>query len=577
MTLSYFNNEENNKSFEYSNFIKSVRFTSFCWWFFSLILAGLLAWFGQKSEVNEDGLSYIEMASEAWHHGPGNLINGYWSPGYPALISCFFLVFHPSPLTEINLVHVLNYFIFIFTLLAFTFFFKNLLIKIEPKKIEKNTIILFASFSFSVFLWFELNFIGLTLETPDLLVSGFVFLYAGFCLKLSSPNTNWKTYAIFGILLGLGYYAKTVLLIFGIALIVLLFIFPSDIKNFRKKLLLTVILFGIISLPLIIAFSLKVGHFSTCEVGPLNYYWYVHNHDDNFISTFTKPIDPLYGFLSNPPKLIFKKPITLEFSKPITGTYPLWYDPSYWCSGVKNHFELGRQMSTLSDNLNFDFYLLTHYFWLFTGVITLIALNHFKKKTSIITNATLWLLIWPVTAMAIYALVHTEKRFLPAFFILFWLVFYHHFISVVIKPLSTIVLWIVLIATITAMIFILSSRVFPLMQQMNQPHYRPEYEIMADVLTKIGLKPGDKIASIGPDSNYFFAHVDGLHIAVQITDDNDYWNLDSEKRRNLLESLKSYGIKAITSINKPPQITEGDWQHFSLGQNFDQFNVLLLK
>lgn len=36
--------------------------------------------------MNPDGLSYLDMASEAVIGGPSKLVNTYWSPGYSAFI-----------------------------------------------------------------------------------------------------------------------------------------------------------------------------------------------------------------------------------------------------------------------------------------------------------------------------------------------------------------------------------------------------------------------------------------------------------------------------------------------------------
>ncbi len=33
------------------------------------------------------------------------------------------------------------------------------------------------------------------------------------------------------------------------------------------------------------------------------------------------------------------KPELLEFAEPVSGTFPLWYDPAYWYAGVKAKFD----------------------------------------------------------------------------------------------------------------------------------------------------------------------------------------------------------------------------------------------
>jgi hypothetical protein len=68
------------------------------WWILGLVLA----WAG-RGAMNPDGLSYLDIASQAVQIGPSALISTYWSPGYPALISLALLVVRPSPQSEFAL------------------------------------------------------------------------------------------------------------------------------------------------------------------------------------------------------------------------------------------------------------------------------------------------------------------------------------------------------------------------------------------------------------------------------------------------------------------------------------------
>jgi hypothetical protein len=64
------------------------------------------------------------MASEALHGGPAKLVNGLWSPGYPALISIALFIFHPHPSQEFPLMHLVNFVIFALALWAFSAFLR---------------------------------------------------------------------------------------------------------------------------------------------------------------------------------------------------------------------------------------------------------------------------------------------------------------------------------------------------------------------------------------------------------------------------------------------------------------------
>jgi hypothetical protein len=75
-----------------------------------------------------DCLSYLEIGSEAAKHGPAELINGYWSPGLPALIAIVFVLFRPSAGMEVPVAHVAMFVGFVLMLAAFTAFLKQWLI-----------------------------------------------------------------------------------------------------------------------------------------------------------------------------------------------------------------------------------------------------------------------------------------------------------------------------------------------------------------------------------------------------------------------------------------------------------------
>src|ERR1039458_10094234 len=72
--------------------LRSVYF----WWALCLFCAGVHGWANRHS-MNPDGLSYLDMASRSLRDGPQNLVNGYWSPLYPALIGLGLFVLRPSP------------------------------------------------------------------------------------------------------------------------------------------------------------------------------------------------------------------------------------------------------------------------------------------------------------------------------------------------------------------------------------------------------------------------------------------------------------------------------------------------
>src|ERR1700730_11004596 len=86
-----------------------------------------VAW-NARTFISSDGLSYLEMAVNTNRLCPEYLLtNGSWSPGYPALLAVVLKLAHPSPVSELVVVHSLDWAICAATYFCFTYFFMNLL------------------------------------------------------------------------------------------------------------------------------------------------------------------------------------------------------------------------------------------------------------------------------------------------------------------------------------------------------------------------------------------------------------------------------------------------------------------
>src|ERR1700681_4258127 len=217
------------------------RFLSsiYLWWAIGLLWAGIQAWSNRYS-MNPDGMSYLDIASETLRSGPHNLVNGHWSPLYPAVISLVFLIFRPSPALEFPAVHLLNFFLFAAVLGCFTFFVKFWLASSrnsgqnDDEKPEYK-----IPFCFGIFLSFTMEFTTVSEVSPDLCMTGMLLLAAGMCCRISLLGSSWTSWGVLGGILGLGYYTKSPLFVLGLILLAILFIWPPS-RNFTR----TRILFG---------------------------------------------------------------------------------------------------------------------------------------------------------------------------------------------------------------------------------------------------------------------------------------------------------------------------------------------
>jgi hypothetical protein len=500
-------------------------------WRAALVLACLLwgassAWTNRHT-MNADGMSYIDMASAALRDGPGSLVNGYWSPLYPALLSVAFFVFRPSPALEFPLVHFVNFLIFVFVLLCFAFFVKSWLAVERDENQEESPCLI--PFAFGVFLWFTIEFIPLSSPTPDLCVAAIVFVAAGVgCRLLLTPNP--KHFAALGAILGFGYYAKAAMFPLGLLLLAALFLWPPP--ESRKKALLSGLVFLIVAAPWVAVMSSRAGHLSIGEAGPLNYAWYVNG--------FPQPARP-GGGLGHPPRLLLDKPAILEYATPVNATYPLSYDPSYWYAGARARWNVRQQVLMIETSVLFYYQLLMQMAALLAGVVVLLILRARPEVHATRNQAFLWLVIWPLAACALYGVVHIEKRFLWAFFVLFWLAVYR----VLCRRVSPAVRAAVL-GTVLCALFIPAARSLP--DALLRPN-QPDYLRVADALRAAGVHRGDLLATVGDGFDAYYARFLGARVVAEMVDPGEFSRLSAQDLATVKQRLAGIGVKALVVKN----------------------------
>jgi len=526
--------------------------------------------------MNPDGLSYLDLASEAVTSGPFNLVNSYWSPGYPALIGAAMFLFRPAPEQEFALIHFVNLVIFVFALAAFSIFLRYWFEAIQAEESGKEEWKhYFTPFAFCTFLWFTLNDIGTEVVTPDLAVAAIVFLAAGLVCRISLAGSGWMHYAALGFVLGVGYYVKAAMLPLGVALLVLLF-FLSPLANdtTRRKLAaslsVSLFVFLLVAAPLVTALSARAGRLSFGEAGRLNYAWYVDRlrwaDDVEHPKPFETPDHPA-------PKLT-TTPVTLLFASPIKGTYPLWYDPSYWYAGLKVRFNLRGQIRTLKQTLEDYEEVVTDSIAFIAGAIVLGVLALRDGSGLMLPRRLWWQLAWPLAAGLMYALVHVEARFLAAFMVLLWLAIYGALMLQVDRRIAGAICATVLLTVMvpfTAQVARESTRIA---RDFVHPK-TPDYQIAALGLRELGLQNGDRLAIVGYGFDCYYARYDRLRVVAQIPNATEFWHLSAPELKSLEERLAAVGVKAVVASNRPAVSAAADWKDVKVSDS-EQLSVMLL-
>src|SRR5579863_565644 len=257
-------------------------------WLFALA-AGLIECWSYRFWMESDGVNYLDVANAYQRHDWQAAINSYWSPLYSWLLATTFDVVRPSAYWESTVLHLLNFVIFLFAFRCGEFFISELVKSRAEKSIPDWAI---WSVGYSLLLFVSLFMNAAYLDTPDLCTSGLVYIAAGLLVRILSGGATLPVFAIFGAVLGIAYFSKTVMFLVAFAFLVA--------AGRRRGTILAFACFAVVALPWIIILSRSVGHITFGDVGSANYIAYVAHS----------------GTALHPPRIIYTSPEVREFATP---------------------------------------------------------------------------------------------------------------------------------------------------------------------------------------------------------------------------------------------------------------------
>jgi hypothetical protein len=529
-------------------------------WLICIVLGAWQAW-NFRFYMDADGISYLDIGDTYFRGDWNHAINAYWSPLYSWLLGSAIHFLKPSSFNEFTVVHLVNFIIYLFALGCFHFFILQLIRHNEYRrdKFSGISIITFPEWAwimlgYSLFLYSSLNMISLSTVTPDMFVSAIVYLACGIILRMYAGVKNYFVFALLGTVLGFGYLTKS-------AMFPLAFIFLSlsffTVGNFRKALrytLVALIFFLCIAGPFISTISYAKGRFTFGEAGKFNYY-----HVSKFkIGRYWD--DARYGNepFKHPPRKVFDLPRVYEFGTPIAGTYPIWYDPSFWYDGLKIRFNFGNQLRVFQSTISGYYQIFFPDFGILFFIIPVLFFMSRRKRLVIRDIAEQWILLIPaIAALGMYFMVSAEPRYIAPFISLLWI----GILSGIHLPGSDESKRLLRIATIliTSVIMIISTH-HVIKNRLPSPTHS-QWQI-ADAIRQMGVLPGDKVASIGYSHSHFWARLAKVNIVAEIPgEDVDYfWRANRETQLKVIETFGRTGAKVIVTNLLPDDISHAGWQ-----------------
>lgn len=550
-------------------------------------LGAIHAW-NARDYMNPDGISYLDVG-DACLDGNASAINGLWSPFYPCLLGATMRLIKPSAHWEFPLVHFVNFAICLFALWAFDFLLCQLIRFHEVHKLENGLVTLPAwlwvllGYLLFIICAFQFTF-SPRIVSPDMCVVAFVFLASGILLRIRRGAENWTMFVFLGVALGLGYLSKAGMLPIALIFLSISAFATKSPKSAVRRVMIASLAFVLIASAYFVPLSVAKGRLTFGDAGKLNYAWVVNGVTWH---VHWQGESPGHGSPVHPTRKILDHPAVYEFASPIRGTYPPWYDPSYWYEGVTLRFEPRAQMSTFSRSA--DEYLRifssSTQISLISGFLVLCFIGY-KRPLNLMGNILRqWNLLVPsIAAFALFSTIFVETRYLGAFMVLMWLGLYSGVrvpdsrrsriltASIVIAVASVIVISIGQLTLPAA--FALAREVFRGQKSNAEvfgsgPGMTGQAQI-AEGLNRMGVRPGDNVASIGKGFSCGWARLAKVRIVAEVTDGSpirpatrdveDFWAADPSIRRKVINTLASTGARAIIADNVASWASNEGWQ-----------------
>ena len=526
--------------------------------FLSISLGLIIALCGDS--FKSDSVSYLDMGDYFFQGDWRAILNGLWSPLFAIVHGLSRWLFKPTMRWEPTLVQLTNFFVFVSTVLAFQFFWSEvfrlyrLLSQREPQPssscFSENE---FWGFGYAIFLFMHLNLV--TCTTPDMLLSTIVYSSAGLILKIKLSGATSLRFWLLGLLLGVGFLTKAVMLPLATV-----FLMAAVLSNLRQRLLLFYLLAALVAFagvvsPYVYELSREKGHFTTGEAAKLNYAW----HENGAPFTHWQGEIAHLGKAEHPTRKLFSSPLIYEFARPVRGTYPPWYDPSYWNGGLRVQFELGDQLRALVKHLNTYLRDLWSQNVLIACCLVLVALRQ-DIRPILHDFLSVWYLWLPaVAAFALYGLVWVEYRYIAQFFVLFWAAV----LTLVRLPAHNHSRRTIRAITIVA-VFLLTIQIGTnLVRECIDGHRAASLQMdIAEGLAAQGVRPGERVTLIDADLGAGWQKLARLVVVAEIPfeERETFWSLDIAKRNEIYQVLAKTGGSVLIAPEVPHWAPTTSWQ-----------------
>ena len=554
-------------------------------------------------QIDGDAVAYMDIGDLMRAHNWAGIVNGYWNPLYPAALALGNIVFHPTRYTELHAYYMVNFGIFLLEMLA-VIAFADALIRLRELR-ETNT----ASSNRLPFLLdrYTLRYLGIAILVissqrelsmgkvrPDALLLAFLLFALAALLKHLATN-HLRYAALMGLALGLAYLTKSFAFVFTFICILALIVFRffwqrQSINRIAASAVLVFVCFSLVAGPYIAALSHQKGRFDFGDSGNLNYIWFVAGTEKMHLQ---QSQTALFGaadvHLKHPEKQLFNDPPIFSYKELPYGTYPDWFDTSFFNERIEAHMNPRLQIVVIGRCIMRVLRFMCNHPEAYALLAVLLLLGGRLYPAWRTSADAFWLVpfLLGIATLCIYGIVNVEDRYLSAAFLALLLpVFAALRISP--APENTAVQNIASRTAASAAIVLLallavgeSARIVGELRRHLVFALSPtgwyDHDIFpaAHALNTLGVGPGDTVACIGTIAcayDHYWARLAAVRILTEIYEPNPplYPYLAAmPNREQVYDVARREGAKVLVGYFDPGLMTgtnpvSAGWQE--LGQ-----------
>lgn len=518
--------------------------------------------------VNPDGVSYLDMARALDRGDWGAAVNGLWSPLYPALQAVALRVVAPPARSESAVAHAVNVLLFAAALAAFDFFLRAFARRRpvdargprEGREGAPLAGVAWLAFAYAIFTWAALSLVSTAVLAPDMLVLVVAFLAFGLVARVRLGARGVGTQLALGATLGAGYWAKSSLFLLAAAFLAVDWLALGASRDALRRAAIAALAFLALASPLVVALSRQKGRVTFSDAGKLNYAMHVSR---TIRGKHWQGETPGGGTPVHATRKLLDRPPLFEFGAPVGGTYPPWYDPSYWDEGVRAPVRIGRQLALLVENAKRYVVATATYFGTAAVVVLLAAGSgagtaswRSRLKASALRH---WDVVLPsAAALGMYAVVHVEPRYVAAFLAALLLVLLDA-VRLADERFARRAAGALAAATVLATV----GSVLP---APTDSHARgvPDdlHQRVAESLAARGIAPRARLALVGHGNGAYWAHLLDAKIVAEIPQGSEaeFWNADAVTRALALSAMERAGAQLVVTPSLPPLADTRGWE-----------------